>query len=90
MYYRAKKRIRQIYDLSTRRRILVIAKYTALWISIIFPGNNTQNQIIDYFILFNAFFNISDTKHPNHDSLAAIKEKILSKRSLIIFSFTAQ
>ena len=38
----------------------------------------------------NLLYNISDTKHPNHDSLAAIKEKILSKRSLIIFSFTAQ
>ena len=37
----------------------------------------------------NLLYNISDTKHPNHDSLAAIKEKILSKRSLI-FSFTAQ
>ena len=38
----------------------------------------------------NLLYNISDTKHPNHDSLAAIKEKNLSKRSLIIFSFTAQ
>ncbi len=35
-------------------------------------------------------YNISDTKYTNHDSLAAIKEKNLSKRSLIIFSFTAQ
>lgn len=35
-----------------------IEKYTALWISIIFPGNNAQNQIIDYFILFNAFFDL--------------------------------
>lgn len=34
-------------------------------------------------------YNISDTKYTNHDSLAAIKEKNLSKRSLIIFSFTA-
>ena len=38
----------------------------------------------------NLLYNISDTKHPNHDFLAAIKEKILSERSLIIFSFTAQ
>ena len=38
----------------------------------------------------NLLYNISDTKHPNHDSLAAIKEKNLSKRSLIIFSFAAQ
>ena len=35
-----------------------IAKYTALWISIIFPDNNTQNQIINYFVLFNALFDL--------------------------------
>lgn len=35
-------------------------------------------------------YNISDTKYTNHDYLAAIKEKKRFKRSLIIFSFTAQ